>query len=130
MKLAVISSSKQLYENDAVDALIVPTTDGEIEILPSHINLVSTLDLGKLMVKSGESTTEIILNGGMIRVNNDDILVLADEANLADELVQEEIAAAIAAAEQKIATSELEPSELIQLEKRLRYERFKQNSVN
>jgi F-type H+-transporting ATPase subunit epsilon len=126
MKLKVISSSKQLYENDAVDALIVPTTDGEIEILPQHINLVSTLNLGKLVIKSGKAATEIILNGGMIRVNNDDILVLADEANLTSELVQEEIAAAIAAAEQKIATSELEPSELIQLEKRLRYERFKQ----
>ncbi len=126
MKLKVISSSKQLYENDTVDALIVPTTDGEIEILPQHINLVSTLNLGKLIIKSGEAATEIILNGGMIRGNNDDILVLADEASLATELVQEEIAAAIAAAEQKIATSELEPSELIQLEKRLRYERFKQ----
>lgn len=128
MKIKVVSSSLEIFASNEVKEVYVPTTEGEVGILPGHVNLVSTLEIGELKIRMGKGDKEIILNGGILQVKDDEVLVLADEASLSDELVKEEIDEAIISAEKQMS-GKLEPAELIQLEKRLRYERFKQNKL-
>ena len=123
MVLKIISSEKILFEGE-VESVYAPTIDGEVGILENHINMISALDIGPLRAKNKEGKKEFILNGGFIQVKNNEIIVLANEAAVPEELIKAEVEAAIKRAEEQIS-KELPPQELILLEKQLRYERLK-----
>jgi len=70
----------------------VPTTSGEITILPDHIPLVSVLQPGVIEVKRADNVVEIMsVFGGFIEVLKDKIVILADTAERAEELDEERI---------------------------------------
>lgn len=123
MKTKIISQTKIILETEA-DMVTVPTTSGIIGILPKHENLISVLDIGELKVKNGQDVKSFVINGGLVKVNGDDVTILVNEAVPTAEIVRQEIDKAIEQAEkQKVEIKD--PTELIQLEKRLRFERFK-----
>jgi F-type H+-transporting ATPase subunit epsilon len=129
MKIRVISSSGEIFQSDNIKDVYAPAFEGEVGILPGHINYVSPLAIGEMRIRLGNGETKkIVLSGGIIQSKDDEVTVLADEASLSTELVKEEIAEAIKRAEEKLS-GPLAPSELIQLEKLLRYERFKQQKT-
>ena len=51
-KLKLIAPDGVKYEAEAT-AVILPTSDGEIEILPGHMPLVSLLAPGEMIIKNG-----------------------------------------------------------------------------
>ena len=53
LKLTIISKDKIAYQGEA-DAVFVPTQSGIIEVLPEHMQLVSALQKGEIIVKSSE----------------------------------------------------------------------------
>lgn len=129
MKLKITSSTQQIYSTQEAIELYVPTSQGVIGILPGHVDLVSTLQIGEIRIKLKDKTSKsVVVNGGLLQLRNDEILILADEASLTEDLIKEEISQAIKNAEDKIS-SKLDATELIQLEKKLRYEKFKQQAA-
>jgi len=75
--------------------ITVPTTTGEITILPDHIPLVSVLQPGVVEVKRTDGVAEIMsVSGGFIEVMKDKVVILADTAERAEELDEERIKAA------------------------------------
>jgi F-type H+-transporting ATPase subunit epsilon len=127
MQIDVITQTKKLLTAEDITVVTVPTLSGIIQILPGHQNMVSILDVGQMIIKSATAESKtIVLSGGFIDVFRNKITVLADHADLPENLVAEEIAEAIKLAEERMSKSELEPAELVQLEKLLRYEHFKQ----
>ncbi len=129
MQIKIISSSEEILQTEKVNELIVPTVNGTIAILKGHVNLISTLDVGEVKILKTDEEISLVVNGGIIQVKDDNILVLADEANLSSEIIAEEVEKAIKQAEEKMAQATLPPSELIQLEKQLRYEKFKRDQI-
>ncbi len=70
-----------------VDSLTLPTTMGEITVLPHHIPLVSTLVAGEINYKSGGQEHFFAVSGGIIEVKpGNDIVVLADTAEFGHEI--------------------------------------------
>ena len=128
MKLIIISQTKKLYEQD-IKMVTVPGKEGELGILPGHVNLISILDTGEVKIKEKDKEVTFVINGGIIEIKNDELIILANEAALAPELVAKEIDEAIKMAEEK-RRGLLEPTELIQLEKQLRYEKLKRKMTD
>lgn len=128
MKLTIISQTKKLYEQD-IKMVTVPGKEGELGILPGHVNLISILDTGEVKIKEKDKEVTFVINGGIIEIKNDELIILANEAALAPELVAKEIDEAIKMAEEK-RRGLLEPTELIQLEKQLRYEKLKRKMTD
>lgn len=126
----MINSSRKSTEYPEVRSLFLPSVTGEIEILPEHMPLITELDQGeiRLILDNGEKI-DLLVSRGYARISNNKVNLLLDEVDLPDELVKEEIEQAISNAEKMIGSTQLPPSELIQLEKRLRYERFKLTRV-
>jgi len=126
----MINSSSKSTEYPEVQSLFLPSVTGEIEILPEHMPLITELDQGeiRLILDKGERV-DLLVSRGYARISNNKVNLLLDEVDLPDELVKEEIELAISNAEKMIGSTQLPPSELIQLEKRLRYERFKLTRV-
>jgi F-type H+-transporting ATPase subunit epsilon len=130
MQVKVVSSSGEIYQTGDALEVYIPTNEGIIGVLPNHTNLVANLNIGLLRIKfQNQAEEKIVINGGVIQVHDNVVSILADEATLAEDLVKMDIQKAIEDAEQKIA-GELEPTELIQLERQLRYERFKSSLTN
>jgi F-type H+-transporting ATPase subunit epsilon len=125
MKLKIISQTKKLYEGEA-DSVSLNTSEGMIQILPKHIDLISTLDIGEVKYVWQNSTSTIVINGGLLVVNEDNILILANEAYLSRELIDMDIDNAIKMAQDRKSSFD-NPAELVQLEKQLKFERLKKN---
>jgi len=80
MLLEIIAPDQKLYSGE-VDLVQVPGSKGSFEILRNHAPLISTLDEGRIKivdVKGG--TTFFEVNGGVIEVKNNKIIVLAETA--------------------------------------------------
>lgn len=128
MLVKIVAPNREILTADNVDEVYVPTSSGIVGILSDYTNYLATLEIGEVKVRIGKEWQTIIINGGFVQVVNNELMILADDAMKPEELVKAEIENAIGNAEQKIS-GKLEAQELIRLEKRLRYEKFKSKYV-
>lgn len=89
MLLEIITPEKSVFKED-IDELLAPTPNGQIGILPHHINLVTTLTSGELVINQNGKEKIFAVAGGFLQVNNNSISVLADYAAHADDINVEE----------------------------------------
>jgi F-type H+-transporting ATPase subunit epsilon len=125
MNLKIVSVKKVEKEAFDITEVLLPTSSGIVKILPEHQSLITKLNVGQIIIRNNEGEESMLLSGGFAKVDNNSILILADEADLPSNLVAEQILQSIKNAEQKLSEKTLPPTELIQLEKQLMYERFK-----
>lgn len=94
LKLKIVTPERVVYE-DVVDSVTVPTESGEITVLKDHIPLVSNLRAGEIRTKVGNAETLLAVSTGFIEVRpGNQIVILADTAERADELDLKKIEAA------------------------------------
>ena len=79
LELQILSPQGTIY-NDGVDAILLPTESGEIEILENHAPLYSKLTEGIILIKKGSKDTRIAIVGGFIEVKGNIVLILSDYA--------------------------------------------------
>lgn len=80
----------------------IPTTEGEITVLPDHLPLVAPVQAGELrVVQEDGSETLLAVSGGFVTVHaGNRVAVLADTAERAEELDLKLIEEAVQRAEQ------------------------------
>lgn len=77
---------------EQMEQITLPTSLGEITILPEHQDLVATLVAGIAHVKKqGNIEEDIAVSGGFIEVKKEMVRVLADTAERGEELDMEAI---------------------------------------
>jgi F-type H+-transporting ATPase subunit epsilon len=79
LQLTVVTPEKQLLSEE-VDEVIVPTTNGELTILPEHAALLAELAPGELVIKKGNKSEHLVIVGGFLEVGKNTISILADYA--------------------------------------------------
>ena len=78
MTLEIITPEKELF-NGEITSVKLPGTNGGFEILNNHAPIISTLCKGKIKVTNIDKSTENFeINGGVIEMKNNKIIVLAD----------------------------------------------------
>jgi F-type H+-transporting ATPase subunit epsilon len=78
MILEIITPEKELFSGE-VSSVKFPGTNGGFEILNNHAPIISTLGKGEIRVITTDKNTEKIdINGGVIEMKNNKIIVLAD----------------------------------------------------
>ncbi len=129
IKVRIISQTKPLFDAQC-SSVTLPTATGQITILPNHASLITLLDMGQVFLTLADSDTkEMLISGGTASFSNNELTLLTEDGVASDELIKDEIEEALKnAREQKSA--QLDPTELIQLEKQLRFEMFKKNLVD
>lgn len=92
VKLKIVTPEKVIFE-DNVSQVSVSTILGEITILPNHIPLVTQLAPGEIMVKHGNGKSKeedlMAVSGGFIEVLPDQVVILADTAERAEDIDEE-----------------------------------------
>ena len=76
MDVQIISPDKSLYDGKA-DLVTVPGTSGSIGILNNHAPLVSSLSKGEVKIVLGNKEEFFKINGGVVEVLKNSVVVLA-----------------------------------------------------
>lgn len=84
--------------------VILPTVDGEIGVFPGHERLVTLADNGVISLRRDKADRDEDMEyfatyGGVIEIAPDHIRILVDEADTADEILEEETTKALKMAE-------------------------------
>src|ERR671913_1785103 len=85
LRLDIITPERNLL-SESVDSVTVPGLGGELGILPGHTPLISQLQTGVLSYTQGQTTRRLLVSGGFVEVNADRVSVLADLAELPEEV--------------------------------------------
>lgn len=81
--LEIVSPDGLSFSGD-VDEVILPTTTGEIAILPHHAPLFTKLSEGEAAIKQSGKEILIAIFGGFVEVGREKVTVLSDYAVRAD----------------------------------------------
>ena len=78
MLLEIITPESKVYEGE-VKSVLLPGTNGKFEILNNHAPIISTLTAGQIRIVNNNDQREMFnINGGVIEMQNNNIIVLAD----------------------------------------------------
>lgn len=87
LTVKVITPGKTVW-NDSVEEIILPSTTGQLGILTGHAPLLTALEVGVMRVRPGKEWKNIALMGGFAEVENDEIKILVNGAELGDDIDQ------------------------------------------
>ncbi len=119
LTLRIISQEKKLLE-EVVDKVSLPSTEGEITILPHHAALLSQVETGNLRFTQDGREQDVVIAKGFVDVNPSGIVtVLVDSAIYARDISPEKVQKAIEEAQETMANSE-DQRELMMAEASLR----------
>ena len=78
MLLEIITPETKIYEGE-VKSVLLPGSNGKFEILNNHAPIISTLNSGQIRIINKNDQREFFdINGGVIEMQNNKIIVLAD----------------------------------------------------
>jgi F-type H+-transporting ATPase subunit epsilon len=108
--LTVVTPTKRLLVDLEVEELFVPAAKGELNILPGHSPLITTLSTGILRYRlKGESEAKpLVVSWGYCEVHPEGVNVLAETAETPEELDKERIHIALKSAEERLGSGELD----------------------
>ena len=81
----VITPEKTVFK-DEVEEVIVPTTSGQIAILPNHASLFTQIEQGEMVVKKNNKEHYLAITGGFLDINKNNVTLLADYAVRSEEI--------------------------------------------
>ena len=102
LSLSIVTQERTVVERDDVRRLIVPTTEGQITVLPSHAPLMASLAIGEMVAIAPDDESAMAVHGGFIQVARDEVTVLADAAERVDQIDEARAEAARERAEQRL----------------------------
>jgi len=77
MLLEIVTPDQKVFEGE-VNAVSFPGSDGEFQVLNSHAPLISSLGKGPVRISAAGKDEELIIDGGVVEVLNNKIIVLAE----------------------------------------------------
>lgn len=104
--LLEIVTPQGLVLSEEVDEVTATGSEGEFGILPGHVPFVTTLKIGLLSCKIGNATKYFFVNWGYAEAGPEKVLVLADSAELSEEIDLERAKAALKRAEERLKKAE------------------------
>ena len=123
IQLDIVTPEKKVY-SETVDSVVLPTTSGDVGILPGHVPIVTQIKAGELAITKDGSLDLLAVDIGFAEVIGDTVSVLTEAAIDIEDI---DLAAAEEAqkrAEQALKDAEgqnIDPDELQALEARVRF---------
>lgn len=99
--LEIVTPERKVYADD-VNMIVAKGVAGELGILPNHIPLVTPLRIASLKIKKGTNDQYVAVNGGFMEVRKDKVVILAESAELPQDIDVERAQAAKNRAEDRL----------------------------
>ncbi|MDG2308122.1 MAG: F0F1 ATP synthase subunit epsilon [Candidatus Binatia bacterium] len=85
MRLQLVTPDRQILDTE-IDEVYAPGTRGQFGVLPEHVNFLTALDTGELRYRVDGKDHWVAVSGGVAEVLGEAVTILADSAELADEI--------------------------------------------
>ena len=85
IKFKIVSPERTVYENE-IDSATLPVANGQITILPNHRSYIAALKAGEIMLRKEAEEIYLAISGGFIEFKDNNLVVLADTAEIAEEI--------------------------------------------
>ena len=86
LALDIVTIERKVWEDDGLDMIVLPGTEGELGILPRHTPLLTALQPGVILIRKGKTEELFAVSGGFADVRPDKVIVLAEAAEHSEEL--------------------------------------------
>ena len=110
LSVKIITPERVVTVREA-DCVTLPAALGQIQILPGHVPMFSTVNPGQIDLKDGDKTTIYAIGAGYLEVVNNEISLLVDTAEGENEIDPKRAAALIAEAKDRLANLSPEATE-------------------
>lgn len=121
LTLEIVTPEARVY-SDTIDSVVIPTSSGEIGVLPGHIPLLTEVDDGELRVTKNGQTEFLVIGGGFAQVEGDRVRVLAEHAINESKIDEKAVEAALQRAESQLKEAEnMDPNEFEKLQGMVRF---------
>ncbi|WP_166243536.1 F0F1 ATP synthase subunit epsilon [Paenibacillus turpanensis] len=101
MLLEIVTPERKVF-SEPVDMISVKGTEGELGILPNHIPLVTPLRIAPVKVTQNGREKTFAIGGGFMEVRKDKVSILAESAELPEEIDIDRAKAARQRAEERL----------------------------
>jgi len=108
-KLNFATPDKKIVTDQELDEITIPAFAGELNVLPGHAPLMTTLEAGILRyrLKNGE-TARVAISSGYCQVSPEAVNVLAETAVAAENIDPRSVEESLRIQEEKLATEFLD----------------------
>src|SRR6185369_17310492 len=101
LTLEIVTPEARVY-TDTIDSVVIPTTSGEIGVLPGHVPLLTQIEHGELRVTKNGQTHRLAVGGGFVEIEADRVHVLAEQAITEEKIDESAVEEAMKRAEQQL----------------------------
>ncbi len=109
IKLKVVTPERTVFQEE-IEQATLPVANGDVTILPNHTSYIASLKSGEIILKKEGKEICLSISGGFVEFNKNEMIVLADTAERAEEIdlarAEEARKRAESVMKQKIATNE------------------------
>lgn len=102
IKLEVVTPEGKVFSGD-VQLVVAPGAMGSFGILQNHAPLMSSLDIGVLEYVQAGKRSKMAVIGGFLEVKNNSITILANAAEMAEDIDQARAMQAMERAKKRLA---------------------------
>ena len=119
-ELNIVTPNKKLVEGAQMKEVFVPAHRGELNILPGHSPLMSTLTEGvlKYQLQDGGPMEAVAISWGYLEVTPSGVSILAETAEKKEEIDIDRAKEALKNAEKDMEKADITPEEIEGLQKK------------
>lgn len=85
LRLKVVTPDKIFFE-DVIEMIIAGGITGDFAILKNHAPYVTVLDIRRIKIKQNGKFREAAIAGGYLSVRNNEVVIMSDACEWADEI--------------------------------------------
>ena len=98
----ILAADKNFFEGK-LESLIIPTSSGQYGIMAKHRNMISAIIPGVLKYKEpGKDFKDAAVSSGLIKVENNEVLILVDSCEAPEEIDENRARRAAARAKEEL----------------------------
>jgi F-type H+-transporting ATPase subunit epsilon len=98
-----LATPTRMVVAETVDEVVAPGSEGYFGVLPGHAPLLARLGIGELTYRVGRDERHVAVAGGFAEVRNDKVIVLADTAEIPNDIDRARAERARDRAEQRLS---------------------------
>ena len=102
MRLELATPTRLLVSSE-VEEVVAPGSEGYFGVLPGHAAFLTTLGSGEVSYRMGREEAWVAVSGGFAEVTGERVMILAETAELPEEIDRERAERARQRAEQRLA---------------------------
>jgi ATP synthase F1 epsilon subunit len=89
LQINILTPERPFWTGTA-EELILPTETGEMGVLKNHAPIITGLDVGAMLIRSGQGWNSYAIMGGFALVKQNVVTILANEAQASENIDPEE----------------------------------------